>query len=522
MKAFAHKLNQPQRLVSSTLTRSRMPIPESDHREHPIFHLQRALGNQAVQRILQREEPKAGLTAPTSPRFEHDFSQIPIHPPTAGAIQLGRGTHDALPGSKNHFHTVAQRSLHGPPSLQRVPAWAAGGSGTPSAVSITVQRCGGHPCPAEGCDVPPLQKLRSSGEAHNFQTVENSPTDEGAIASSLVKEALASPGSGLDKPTQALMEARFGHDFGAVRIHSGFKANASAYAVGAHAYTVGNHIVFSDGHYAPGTDAGRSTLAHELTHVVQQRQASVDGTAIGGGLRVSHPSDRFEREAERVARQVARPSGDCGPRPRRTVETAGSSAVGSANLQREEAWWERWVAAAVGSSGIFVLWAKRCLSPLEEPMHEQTFKKFLPAYQRDMRKPIHNRVWDAFGHCWVACAGTKKCGNNATAIVGKAREFQREHFDPHPHDSYDQDTNNQTIGRGFGESAGQPELAHGLAAKDLDCFAACDAAVRKGELDLSAPEGTCFNGTRFYDAPCEPGGPTAPPSAPGGWLYRDS
>ena len=38
-------------------------------------------------------------------------------------------------------------------------------------------------------------------------------------------------------------------------------------------------------------------LAHELTHVVQQRNGPVDGTDAGGGVKVSDPSDRFEREA---------------------------------------------------------------------------------------------------------------------------------------------------------------------------------------------------------------------------------
>ena len=45
-------------------------------------------------------------------------------------------------------------------------------------------------------------------------------------------------------------------------------------------------------------------LAHELTHVVQQRNGPVDGTPAGGGINVSHPSDRFEREAAANAEQA--------------------------------------------------------------------------------------------------------------------------------------------------------------------------------------------------------------------------
>ena len=31
-------------------------------------------------------------------------------------------------------------------------------------------------------------------------------------------------------------------------------------------------------------------LAHELTHVVQQRSGPVDGTSTGGGIKVSDPA----------------------------------------------------------------------------------------------------------------------------------------------------------------------------------------------------------------------------------------
>jgi hypothetical protein len=50
-------------------------------------------------------------------------------------------------------------------------------------------------------------------------------------------------------------------------------------------------------------------LAHELTHVVQQRSGPVDGTPSGGGIQVSDPSDRFEREAASNAdRAMAAPA----------------------------------------------------------------------------------------------------------------------------------------------------------------------------------------------------------------------
>lgn len=111
-------------------------------------------------------------------------------------------------------------------------------------------------------------------------------------------------GRPLDTDTRALMESRLGADFGEVRVHTGGAANASARAVHAQAYTVGNDIVFADGSYDPGTAQGQHMLAHELTHVVQQRSGPVEGTDAGGGVKVSDPGDRFEREAAATADKV--------------------------------------------------------------------------------------------------------------------------------------------------------------------------------------------------------------------------
>ena len=115
-----------------------------------------------------------------------------------------------------------------------------------------------------------------------------------------------SSGSGqpLEEPVRTDMEGRLGHSFSDVRVHTGEAAHNSAMSVNAHAYTVGSNIVFQRDKYDPGSDAGRTMIAHELTHVVQQRTGPVDGTATGTGVRVSDPSDRFEREAAATAERA--------------------------------------------------------------------------------------------------------------------------------------------------------------------------------------------------------------------------
>ncbi|MEU2025490.1 DUF4157 domain-containing protein [Streptomyces sp. NPDC016469] len=111
-------------------------------------------------------------------------------------------------------------------------------------------------------------------------------------------------GTPLDTETRVDLENRMGADFSDVRIHNDSAAHESAKGVGAHAYTVGNNVVFQRDAYDPSSPQGRTTLAHELTHVIQQRSGPVEGTEAPGGIRVSDPSDRFEREAVANADRV--------------------------------------------------------------------------------------------------------------------------------------------------------------------------------------------------------------------------
>jgi hypothetical protein len=105
-----------------------------------------------------------------------------------------------------------------------------------------------------------------------------------------VHETLRSPGQPLNRDTRAFMEPRLGQDFSNVRIHSNVKAAESAQAIDAQAYTVGQDVAFAMGKYKPDTNTGKSLLAHELAHVVQQTRGSID----------SHP----EARADLAARQV--------------------------------------------------------------------------------------------------------------------------------------------------------------------------------------------------------------------------
>jgi hypothetical protein len=147
-----------------------------------------------------------------------------------------------------------------------------------------------------------------------------------------VHDVVSGGGRPLEPGVRGEMEGRLGADFSDVRVHDDSAAHDSAKAVNAHAYTVGSNVVFQRDKYDPSSADGKTMLAHELTHVVQQRSGPVEGSSAPGGIKVSDPSDRFEREASANAERVM-----AGPAPA-PVAVAGVQrhAEDGAEVQRDE------------------------------------------------------------------------------------------------------------------------------------------------------------------------------------------
>ncbi|HTE11534.1 MAG TPA: DUF4157 domain-containing protein [Chitinophagaceae bacterium] len=110
----------------------------------------------------------------------------------------------------------------------------------------------------------------SGEEKINRKETGNSQTNTAAVS---VEQSLQSGGQSMDTATRAFMESRFGYDFGNVQIHNDTLAHQSSAGINALAYTHGNHVVFGAGKYQPETNNGKQLLAHELTHVLQQKNA---------------------------------------------------------------------------------------------------------------------------------------------------------------------------------------------------------------------------------------------------------
>ncbi len=115
-------------------------------------------------------------------------------------------------------------------------------------------------------------------------------------------ERAARSGLGLDDTVRAAMEARFGEDFGDVRIHVDAPSATLAQRLHVPAFTLGQDIFFASRQYQPATRAGRHLIAHELTHTIHQRGNGV--TSAGSAPRQAGGSDALEAEADHVADTV--------------------------------------------------------------------------------------------------------------------------------------------------------------------------------------------------------------------------
>lgn len=192
------------------------------------------------------QEPEARSTAAALPRFGHDLSRIPVHPPAAGVIQ----TKLAINKPGDEYEREADRISE---QVMRMPE-------PPMQLACA---CDG------GC--PKCRTEQPGQEPERFQTKRREAGDTGQTAAPpIVHEVLATPGQALHSAARAFMEPRFGHSFADIRVHADAEAGESALTIGALAYASGTHVVFAPGQYAPGSVPGLQLLAHELAHTVQQ------------------------------------------------------------------------------------------------------------------------------------------------------------------------------------------------------------------------------------------------------------
>ncbi|MDB5033588.1 MAG: LysM repeat-containing protein [Chlorobi bacterium] len=181
-------------------------------------------------------------------RFAHDFSGISAH-------------------STQRIPLQAKLSINAPGDIYEQEADRVAEQVTSASASVA------SPNP-DSADEDATRENDSAGD-EMLRTKRVAAHDFGErTAPPAVHDALRSSSQPLDSSTRKFMESRFGHDFSGVRVHTDAGAADAASAVNARAFTVAGSIVFGNGEYAPQTGGGRKLLAHELTHVVQQRSGS--------------------------------------------------------------------------------------------------------------------------------------------------------------------------------------------------------------------------------------------------------
>lgn len=207
---------------------------------------------------------------PAPPQAEEQVEQWAGSPETAGARESVR--RDAA--SLGDGQLAALETTMNVPSLaQSVAAVAEVGPGL-------------------AADVEAQEKpLRRQALAAAYQVVVAGAPAKRAAAKQVSAER--SGGSPLPDETRGQMESRLGHDFSDVQVHTG---SSDVATIGAGAATQGSHVHFAPGAYQPGTAQGDQLLAHELTHVVQQR-----GAPDAGHAQVAPSSSPAEQQAEQVA-----------------------------------------------------------------------------------------------------------------------------------------------------------------------------------------------------------------------------
>jgi hypothetical protein len=154
-------------------------------------------------------------------------------------------------------------------------------------------------------------------------TSHSSLTDEqGNLRQDINAQIQQKRGSGSQLPEKIQREAsqKLGRKFTDVRIHTDESADKLSRAIHARAFTIGKDIFFKNGVFAPSSTAGRETIIHELTHVVQQ------GGKAGANskLKLGAPGTAHEKEADQMGKKFA------------STMSAGAARSGTVQAQAED------------------------------------------------------------------------------------------------------------------------------------------------------------------------------------------
>jgi hypothetical protein len=175
-------------------------------------------------------------------------------------------------------------------------------------------------CARRGCDAGPAEPTR---RGHEFGLIDvlprpgrfvqrqvEAPTDmreeEQEVPLQPGELAAAATGGGeLRARDRERLESHFGADLSGVRLHADARAHGLCRQLNARAFAYGDHVFFREGNYRPESPDGRFLLAHELSHVMQQRSGRAHAV---DGSRLEHEANGEARAATAAPRELAAPT----------------------------------------------------------------------------------------------------------------------------------------------------------------------------------------------------------------------
>lgn len=176
---------------------------------------------------------------------------------------------------------------------------------------------------------------------------------------------------------RAKAESALGHEFSRIRLYE----SPEATRLGSQAFTRGEEIHLAPGRYAPGSSAGEQLIAHELVHVVQQRQGRVRGAGPDNPI---NQDAALEAEADGLSQRLLRggpshvPAEAASPQAA-PLGAAASGASASAPIQRK-------VDPRVAH--------QQAMQQLrQQALHQQAMQQLQPeVMQRQRQRERHQRV----------------------------------------------------------------------------------------------------------------------------------
>ncbi|MCP4366857.1 MAG: DUF4157 domain-containing protein [Deltaproteobacteria bacterium] len=289
-----------------------------------IMFLQRTIGNQAVQRMLQQSRVRGQVAGVRDQGLVKRIqAKLKIGQPNDKYEQeADRVADQVMRMDESSRHSAVGRRQVQPEEGEEVQTKSLFSQNTPLIQRQVEEE------KEEKIQTKQEYNAQVKRQEEDPEIMTKSDAGHKTASSNIQNQLNASKGSGspLPKDTRTSMESSIGQDFSGVQIHTDSNAIQMNQMLNAQAFTHGSDVYFNKGKYSPNTNFGKHLLAHELTHVVQQSHGSnkklnpkilgkQDKTVRRSVVNYKTPSDRVQRDKEGQLESggAGGPEGSLGP-----------------------------------------------------------------------------------------------------------------------------------------------------------------------------------------------------------------